>query len=168
MCCLSIDTTWCGASSVSEVCIKNCDATVSIFFPKRIQTWRHTSSFCQRGCRPDVCMHVLQNPAKVCVPSSRSKQPTFSDDCEQCDIGQQIRAGQLFSSQRTFFQVQTTSLFYVRSCVWPSAVMTGSRITSIVNGHWKESKTKEVTVPAAAGSASADGSGIFILVQKSK
>ena len=41
----------------------------------------------------------------------------------------------------------------VRSYVWPSAVKTGSLITSIVNGHWKESKTKEATAPAAAGSA---------------
>jgi hypothetical protein len=37
-----------------------------------------------------------------------------------------------------------------RSYVWPSTVMTGSLITSIVNGH---SKTKEATAPAAAGSA---------------
>jgi hypothetical protein len=29
----------------------------------------------------------------------------------------------------------------------------GSIITSIVNGYWKESKTKESTAPAAAGSA---------------
>jgi hypothetical protein len=41
----------------------------------------------------------------------------------------------------------------VCSYVCPSAVKTGSLITSIVNGHWKESKTKEATVPAAAGSA---------------
>jgi len=41
----------------------------------------------------------------------------------------------------------------VRSYVWPSTVMTGSLITSIVNGHWKESKTKEATAPAGAGSA---------------
>jgi hypothetical protein len=41
----------------------------------------------------------------------------------------------------------------VRSYVCPSAVNTGSRITSIVNGHWKESKPKEATAPAAAGSA---------------
>jgi hypothetical protein len=40
-----------------------------------------------------------------------------------------------------------------RSYVWPSTVMTGSLITSIVNGHWKDSKTKEATDPAAAGSA---------------
>jgi len=41
----------------------------------------------------------------------------------------------------------------VRSYVCPSAVKTGSLITSIVNGHWKECKTKEATAPAAAGSA---------------
>jgi hypothetical protein len=41
----------------------------------------------------------------------------------------------------------------VRSYVCPSAVKTGSLITSIVNGHWKESKTKEATAPAAACSA---------------
>jgi hypothetical protein len=32
-------------------------------------------------------------------------------------------------------------------------VNTGSLITSIVNGHWKESKTQEATPPAPAGSA---------------
>ncbi len=37
----------------------------------------------------------------------------------------------------------------VRSYVWPSVVMTGSLITSIVNGHWKESETNE-TLPSAA------------------
>ena len=42
--------------------------------------------------------------------------------------------------------------------------MTGSLITSIVNGHWKESKTKEATAPARAGSArdmlfAGDGAG---------
>ena len=41
----------------------------------------------------------------------------------------------------------------VRSYVCPSTVITGSLITSIVNGHWKESKTKEATAPAAADSA---------------
>jgi hypothetical protein len=40
-----------------------------------------------------------------------------------------------------------------RSYVWPSTVMTGCRITSIGNGHWKESKKKGGTAPAAAGSA---------------
>jgi hypothetical protein len=38
--------------------------------------------------------------------------------------------------------------FFVRLYVWSSAVMTGSLITSIVTGHWKESKTEEATDPA--------------------
>jgi hypothetical protein len=42
-----------------------------------------------------------------------------------------------------------------RSYVCPSAVMTGSFINSIVNGHWKKSKTKRATAPAAAGAAAA-------------
>ena len=51
-----------------------------------------------------------------------------------------------------------------RSYVCPSAVNTGSLITSIVNGHWKESKTQEATAPARAGSArdmlfAGDGAG---------
>jgi hypothetical protein len=46
-----------------------------------------------------------------------------------------------------------TLLYFRLSYVWPSVVNTGSLITSIVNGHWKDSKTKEATAPAAAGSA---------------
>jgi len=46
--------------------------------------------------------------------------------------------------------------------------MTGSLITSIVNGHWKESKTKEATAPAAAGSARdmlSSGAGVGAVLQ---
>jgi hypothetical protein len=41
----------------------------------------------------------------------------------------------------------------VRTYVCPSSVNTGFLITSVVNGHWKESKTKETTVPTVTDSA---------------
>jgi len=34
--------------------------------------------------------------------------------------------------------------------------MTGSLITSIVNGHWKESESKRAAAPAAAGGGARD------------
>jgi hypothetical protein len=47
-----------------------------------------------------------------CVPSSRSKQPIFSNGFAKCNIGQEIRAKQLFSSQRTCPISKCKSLLY--------------------------------------------------------
>jgi hypothetical protein len=43
-------------------------------------------------------------------------------------------------------------------------VNTGSLITCIVNGHWKESKTKEATAPAARDMISAQNLLVLALV----
>ncbi len=45
----------------------------------------------------------------------------------------------------------------VRSYVWPSAVITGSLITSIVNGHWKQSSSAGSRLPTQLANAAAAG-----------
>jgi hypothetical protein len=70
-------------------------------------------------------------------------------------ISCKIRAGQCFSIKRACPISKCKPLLYFRSLV-RLAVYSDDwvpLITSIVNGHWKESKTKEATAPAAAGSA---------------
>ncbi len=67
----------------------------------------------------------------------------------QCDIGQEIRAGHLFSSQRACHISKRKPLRYFYVFVRLPVRRHDFLMTSIVIGH---SKTKEATAPAAAGS----------------